>query len=115
MINIKRVYEAPSQSDGARILVDRLWPRGIKKEELIMDAWIKELAPSAELRKWFDHDPERFVEFEKQYIEELEESKEFWMPLIQKYLKGKMTLLYAAHDPKINHARCLQNYLKKMK
>ncbi len=113
MIQIKRVYEAPSKTDGTRILVDRLWPRGIRREELPMDAWIKELAPSSQLRKWFNHDPDKFHEFEKRYIEELDENKELWMPIIQKYLRGKITLLYAAHDPKINHARCLQKYLCK--
>jgi uncharacterized protein YeaO (DUF488 family) len=111
-IQIKRVYDSPAQTDGARILVDRLWPRGIKKEEMHMDAWIKELAPSTELRKWFHHEPDQFKEFEKKYVEELNANKEIWLPLIKKYLKGKMTLLYAARDPKINHARCLQNYLK---
>ena len=110
-IQIKRVYEHPSKSDGARILVDRLWPRGIKKDELLLDAWIKEIAPSSELRKWFDHDPDKFKEFEHQYIEELNENKQVWLPEIQKYLAGKITLLYAAHDPKINHAICLKNYL----
>jgi uncharacterized protein YeaO (DUF488 family) len=112
MIEIKRVYEAASPTDGARILVDRLWPRGIKKEELVMDDWIKELAPSPELRKWFNHDPTKFKEFERIYTEELEESRKLWFPLIEKYLTGKITLLYAAHDPEINHARCLQIYLK---
>ena len=111
-IQIKRVYEAASHADGIRILVDRLWPRGIKKTELHMDAWIKELAPSPELRKWFDHDPKKFKEFERKYIEELDDNKRIWLPLIKEYLADKITLLYAAHDPVINHAHCLQGYLK---
>ncbi len=110
-IKIKRVYENPSPTDGVRILVDRLWPRGIKKSELIMDDWIKELSPSPDLRKWFNHDPSKFKEFERRYVEELDENKKNWLPLIKKYLSRKITLLYAAHDPEINHARCLQNYL----
>lgn len=114
IIEIKRVYEAPSQADGIRILVDRLWPRGIKKDELVMDEWVKELAPSTELRKWFNHDPAKFKEFEKLYMWELDESKKIWLPLIKKYLIRKITLLYAAHDPEINHARCLQTYLKNL-
>ncbi len=114
MIEIKRVYEAPSKTDGVRILVDRLWPRGIKKEELVLDDWIKEIAPSTELRKWFNHDPAKFKEFEKRYIEELNENKEVWLPLIEKYLKGKVTLLYSAHDPEFNQASCLKDYLKKL-
>jgi uncharacterized protein YeaO (DUF488 family) len=110
-IEIKRVYEHPSSTDGIRILVDRLWPRGIKKSELAMDDWIKELSPSPDLRKWFNHDPSKFKEFEKRYVEELDENKKTWFPLIKKYLPKKITLLYAAHDPEINHAKCLQNYL----
>lgn len=110
-IKIKRVYEEPSPEDGVRILVDRLWPRGIKKSDLVMDAWIKEIAPSTELRKWFHHDPSRFEEFAKKYKRELNENQEVWFPLIEKYLPGKITLLYGARDPIINHARCLQEYL----
>lgn len=111
-IEIKRVYESPSSTDGVRILIDRLWPRGIKKSELLMDDWIKDLSPSPDLRKWFNHDPSKFKEFEKRYTEELNENKKIWLPLIKKYLQGKITLLYAAHDPEINHAICLKNYLK---
>lgn len=111
-IQIKRVYESASPSDGVRILVDRLRPRGIKKDKLIMDDWIKELAPSPELRKWFNHDPDKFEKFKVKYIEELDKNKEIWMPIIQKYRKAKITLLYAARDPQINHAKCLQDYLK---
>lgn len=110
-IEIKRVYEQPSSTDGVRVLIDRLWPRGVKKSELAMDGWIKELAPSPELRKWFNHDPVKFKEFEKKYFEELDENKIIWLPPIKKYFPGKITLLYAAHDPEVNHAKCLQSYL----
>ncbi|HRD55493.1 MAG TPA: DUF488 domain-containing protein [Parachlamydiaceae bacterium] len=112
-IEIKRVYENPSPTDGVRILVDRLWPRGIKKNELIMDDWIKDLSPSTDLRKWFNHDPSKFKEFGKKYIEELDDTRKIWFPLIKKYLSKKITLLYAAHDQEINHAICLKNYLEK--
>lgn len=111
-IEIKRVYESPSSTDGVRILIDRLWPRGIKKSELLMDDWIKDLSPSQDLRKWFNHDPSKFKEFEKKYTEELNENEKIWLPLIKKYLQGKITLLYAAHDSEVNHAICLKNYLK---
>ncbi len=78
-----------------------------------MDDWIKDLAPSPELRKWFNHDPSKFQEFKKKYAEELDDTKKIWFPLIKKYLPKKITLLYAAHDPEINHAICLKNYLEK--
>jgi uncharacterized protein YeaO (DUF488 family) len=112
-ISLKRVYEAPSKQDGVRILVDRLWPRGIKKEDLDFDLWLKEIAPSSELRSWFGHDPKKFKEFEKRYIEEFEENRSIWEPLLDKYAAKKMTLLYAAKDPEINHAQCLRSYLQK--
>ena len=111
-IQIKRVYDAPSREDGSRILVDRLWPRGIKKEELHLTDWIKEIAPSPALRKWFNHEPEKFHEFEKKYTAELTANKALWIPKIHKYINHKITLLYAAHDSKINHAICLQHYLE---
>jgi uncharacterized protein YeaO (DUF488 family) len=112
-IEIKRVYDEPSKKDGVRIFVDRLWPRGVKKEDLVMDAWIKDIAPSPELRKWFGHDPARFKAFEKKYDEELKSTQPLWMPQIEKYADKKMTLLYAAKDPDINHALCLKSYLMK--
>ena len=112
-IEIKRVYEEPSKNDGVRLFVDRLWPRGVKKENLQMDVWAKELAPSPELRKWFSHDPARFKEFEQKYSEELDENKSMWKPLMDEYAHKKVTLLYAAKDPVVNHAQCLKSYLQK--
>lgn len=112
-IAIKRVYDEPSEDDGIRLLVDRLWPRGITKARLRMDAWLKDIAPSTELRKSFGHDPSRFKEFEKAYFKELDAYKADWMPQIEKYHGKKITLLYAAKDPLINHAQCLRNYLQK--
>jgi uncharacterized protein YeaO (DUF488 family) len=112
-ISIKRVYDAPSKEDGVRLFVDRLWPRGIKKENLRMDSWVKEIAPSPELRRWFGHDPSRFKEFEKKYVQELNESKHIWKPLMDEYVDKKITLLYAAKDPQVNHAQCLKSYLQR--
>ena len=113
-ISIKRVYEAPSKEDGVLLFVDRLWPRGIKKENLPMDSWVKEIAPSPELRRWFGHDPSRFKEFEKKYVQELNESKHIWKPLMDEYVDKKITLLHAAKDPQVNHAQCLKSYLQRL-
>jgi uncharacterized protein YeaO (DUF488 family) len=111
-IEIKRVYDEPSRSDGTRILVDRLWPRGLKKEDAALDHWAKELAPSSELRKWFDHKPERFQEFARRYRAELKHNPA--VEATRAYAKrGRMTLLYAAHDPSCNQAVVLADYLRK--
>jgi uncharacterized protein YeaO (DUF488 family) len=113
VIQIKRVYEQPEKSDGRRILVDRLWPRGVKKSELEMDDWAKDLAPSPALRKQFGHKPENWKWFRSQYKKELrdEPQKEKLEALAQQSRKTKVTLLYAAHDEKINHARVLKEVL----
>jgi uncharacterized protein YeaO (DUF488 family) len=110
-IQIRRVYEVPQKSDGVRILVDRLWPRGVKKEEARLDEWNKEIAPSAALRKWFDHDPKKWPEFNKRYTEELKANT-----AVQELLKNIMkvdtiTLLYAAHDQEHNNAVVLRDHL----
>lgn len=113
-IKLKRAYDPPSKADGIRILVDRLWPRGIKKEDLKIDAWIKEIAPSNELRKWFSHDKDRWNEFQKRYLEELKENKHALEEIdkeIQK--KGTITLLYGSKEPLYNHAVFLKKYLEK--
>ncbi|HEX2759804.1 MAG TPA: DUF488 domain-containing protein [Rhizomicrobium sp.] len=108
-IAIKRVYEPAADSDGSRILVDRLWPRGISKRKAALDAWCKEIAPSASLRKWFGHKPERFQEFAKRYRAELKDN-----PALKELRarKGKVTLVYGARDAEINHARVLAKVLK---
>jgi uncharacterized protein YeaO (DUF488 family) len=107
---IKRVYEKPASSDGMRILVDRLWPRGVSKDAAALDLWCKEIAPSPGLRTWFDHREDRFAEFKKRYLLELRSN-----PVVPELLKGigrrKATLLYGAHDPKANHAVVLAGYL----
>jgi uncharacterized protein YeaO (DUF488 family) len=114
-IQIKRIYEAPAKEDGYRILVDRLWPRGVKKENAKLDEWNKNLAPSDQLRKWFNHQPERFKEFEKRYRAELSELKDE-LKRIQKLSKsGTVTLLYGAKDREMNQAVVLLKILKRMK
>lgn len=112
-INLKRVYEPASKHDGIRILVERLWPRGIKKENLKMNLWLKEVAPSAELRKWFSHDPDKWIHFQKRYFEELNENTEALEPIVSALKKGTVTLLYSSKDTEHNNAVCLKNYLEK--
>jgi uncharacterized protein YeaO (DUF488 family) len=113
---LKRVYEPFDESDGFRILVDRLWPRGISKDAARLTAWHKEVAPSPELRKWFCHKPELFEEFRDKYIEELrtdEQKLRIIDELIQLTSEGKVTLLYGAKDPVYNHAIVLLEVLNK--
>ncbi|HEX4370081.1 MAG TPA: DUF488 domain-containing protein [Rhizomicrobium sp.] len=110
-IAIKRVYDPPEPSDGFRVLVDRLWPRGLTKEKAALDLWAKDIAPSTELRGEFNHQPEKFAEFKKHY--RLELSKNPVLAAFRKELKRpKVTLLFGARDPKINHAAVLAEYLK---
>lgn len=114
---LKRVYEPFDESDGFRILVDRLWPRGISKEAARLTAWQKEVAPSPELRKWFCHKPELFEEFRVKYIEELrtdEQKQKIINEIITMTSKGRVTLLYGAKDPVYNHAIVLQDELNKI-
>jgi uncharacterized protein YeaO (DUF488 family) len=111
MFRIKRVYEAPSKRDGLRILVDRLWPRGVTKAKAAVDLWLKDLAPSTELRKWFDHDPERWDAFRKRYWSELDEKGDLLVLLKHRAAEGTVTLVYAAHDEQVNHAAALKHYL----
>jgi uncharacterized protein YeaO (DUF488 family) len=113
-LRIKRVYERPSPEDGIRILVDRLWPRGLSKDAAALDHWFKDIAPSTELRKWFDHREDRFEEFKLRYRLELKSNPA--LAEFQKLAKpGKATLLYAAHDPKVNHAVVLADYVQALK
>ena len=112
-IKIKRVYEKPGEEDGIRILVDRLWPRGLTKEKAAVDLWLKGIAPSTELRKWFDHDPEKWNEFKKKYFAELKGNKEAVLILKDHLKKGVVTLLYAAKDEDHNEALLLSDLFKK--
>jgi uncharacterized protein YeaO (DUF488 family) len=111
MIHTKRVYEPPAPSDGARFLVERLWPRGMKKEALHLDGWLKEVAPSDALRRWFGHDPARWDEFVRRYRAELDAHPEAWQPLLEAALHGTVTLLFSARDEVHNNAVALQHYL----
>ena len=111
-IQTKRVYEPPAKSDGARFLVDRLWPRGMKKESLKMAAWLKDVAPSDSLRKRF-HDQPNWPEFQRQYAKELDDHPSAWEPLIQVARKDNVTLLYSARDTEHNNALALQGYLQR--
>ena len=112
MLYIKRIYEMPKAQDGARFLVDGLWPWGIKKENLIMDAWLKEVAPSNELRRWFRHDPAKWDEFQHRYRAELDANPVAWKPLLETMKQGNVTLLYSARDTKHNNAVVLKSYLE---
>jgi uncharacterized protein YeaO (DUF488 family) len=110
-VKIKRIYEPYSPDDGYRILIDRLWPRGIKKEDAHIDIWLKEIAPSTALRKWFNHEPEKWEAFRKKYHEELNASTTF-KELVSYLRKHKViTLLYAAKEEKLNHAIVLQQFI----
>ena len=110
---IKRVYEEPDKKDGYRILVDRLWPRGLTKEKARVDLWLKDIAPSTKLRKWFDHDPEKWKENEKRYIQELKGNKEPVQILIEQIKKKDVTLVYGTKDEVHNEARVLLNEFKR--
>ncbi len=112
-IQTKRAYDAPSASDGTRYLVDRVWPRGKKREDLEIKDWVKDVAPSNELRKWFGHDPARWEEFRQRYYKELDENKDAWKPLLDAAKHGPVTLVYGAKDTEHNQAAALKEYLEK--
>ncbi|KKO70393.1 DUF488 domain-containing protein [Kerstersia gyiorum] len=111
-IHIKRIYEPASAGDGARILVDRLWPRGISKANAALTLWFKDIAPTPELRKWFGHDPGRFDEFRQRYEAELAGNPQAIAQMEPYVRQGDVTLLYAAHDPHCNHALVLADFLR---
>ncbi|GAA3733592.1 DUF488 domain-containing protein [Salinicoccus jeotgali] len=115
MLKTKRVYDDPSSQDGKRILVDGVWPRGIKKEDLGHDEWYKSLAPSNDLRKWFNHDPDKWETFKKDYFKELKENKEL-LETLQKESDGhNVTLLYSAKDTQYNQAEAIKEYVENMR
>ncbi len=111
MVHIARVYDASSYPKGTSYLVERLWPRGVKKEALHMDAWLKDVAPSDALRRWFGHKPERWKEFQKRYVAELRAQPEAWKPILEAARQGEVTLLYSAQDTERNGALVLQKFL----
>lgn len=111
-VMIKRAYESPSASDGYRVLVDRLWPRGLTKEKLKLDVWMKDLSPSPELRKWFSHDVAKWAEFQKRYRKELQVHPDLIQELKKRARQGKVTLVFAARDEVHNNAALLKKYLE---
>jgi uncharacterized protein YeaO (DUF488 family) len=110
-IRIKRAYTKPARSDGYRVLVDRIWPRGVSKEDAELDDWMKEIAPSSKLRKWFDHDPDRWEEFKHRYFDELDNKSKELNVLRNKAKIGRITLVYSAKDEEHNNAVALKEYL----
>ncbi len=112
MLKIKRIYDQPSASDGTRVLVDRLWPRGLTKEKARLDDWMKEIAPSDELRKWFGHDEEKWQEFKRRYKSELETKTDLIQKLKSASKKGTVTLLFSAKDEENNNAAVLKEVLE---
>lgn len=112
-IQIKRAYEAAAADDGARYLVDHIWPRGVKKEVLHIDGWDKAVAPSGDLRIWFAHDPAKWEEFRRRYFVELDANPAGWQPLAESARKGVVTLVYAARDTEHNNARAIKEYLER--
>lgn len=111
MLKLKRAYEPATRIDGKRFLVERLWPRGVRKETLRLDAWLKEVAPSAELRKWYRHDVSKWPEFQKRYRAELDRNPEAWNSIVEAARRGTVTLVYAAHDTEHNSAVVLRDFL----
>jgi uncharacterized protein YeaO (DUF488 family) len=112
-ISLKRAYEPPSPDDGYRVLIDRLWPRGVSRGRAQLDAWAKELSPSADLRQWFGHDPQRFDEFRRRYIEELRDKRPRLAALRRRAREGTLTLVYSAHDRDHNDAVVLAEVLRR--
>jgi uncharacterized protein YeaO (DUF488 family) len=113
MIALKRAYDRPTKNDGRRFLVDRVWPRGIARDDLRIDAWLKDLAPSAGLRKWFGHDPAKWDAFKKRYAEELEQRSAMLDELVERARAGHVTLVFAARDVEHNNAVALKEQLER--
>jgi len=113
MIQLKRVRDSTAESDGARYLVERLWPRGVRKTALPLDGWFKDVAPTTALRKWFSHDPSKWVEFQHRYFGELDAHADSWKPILDAALNGTVTLVYSSHDAEHNNALALKKYLDK--
>jgi uncharacterized protein YeaO (DUF488 family) len=112
MVILKRAYDRASPADGTRFLVERLWPRGVAKAELRLDAWLKDAGPSTALRKWFSHDPAKWTEFRRRYFRELDSRPEAWQPIASAARRGTVTLIYSSHDTEHNNAVALQEYVQ---
>ena len=112
MIQLRRAYDPPGRTDGTRFLVERLWPRGVKKTSLHIKDWLKDVAPSTELRQWFSHDPAKWDEFRRRYFVELKSNPEAWKPIVEAARHGTVTLIYSSHDTEHNNAVALDEFLK---
>jgi len=112
MIHLKRVYDKSDPGDGKRFLVERLWPRGIKKSEVHFDAWLNDVGPSTALRKWFGHDPKKWNEFRQRYFRELEKNSDAWKEIQSAARSGEVTLIYSSHDTEHNNAVALKEFLE---
>lgn len=110
-VAVKRVYDAASEGDGVRILVDRLWPRGVSREQARIDRWLRELAPSVGLRRWFNHGPEKWADFKRRYFTELDGQRSLVETIRRDAKRGKVTLLFAARDRDFNNASALREYM----
>ncbi len=110
-IRLKRVYAPAAAGDRTRFLVERLWPRGVRKEALRLDGWLRDVAPSTELRQWFNHDTSKWAEFRKRYWRELDARPDAWAPIVQAARHGTVTLVYSSHDEEHNNAVALKDYL----
>jgi uncharacterized protein YeaO (DUF488 family) len=113
MIQIKRVYDPPADDDGTRLLIERLWPRGVKKTSLKIESWLKDAGPSTELRKWFSHDPAKWDEFRRRYTAELKANPDAWKPIVEAARKGTVSLIYSSHDTEHNNAVALERFLRR--
>jgi uncharacterized protein YeaO (DUF488 family) len=114
MIALKRAYVPASRADGTRVLVERLWPRGLSKRELKIAQWFKDVAPTTGLRKWFGHDPDKWTAFRRRYFRELDTRPEAWRPILAAARRGRVTLVYSSRDVEHNNAVALQQYLRRL-
>ena len=112
-ISLKRAYETPSRSDGCRILVERLWPRGLSKQDAKIDLWTKDAAPSTELRRWFNHEPDKWTEFKRRYFQELRDREEALQPIIERLRAGRITFVFASREVRFNNAVALKEYVER--
>jgi uncharacterized protein YeaO (DUF488 family) len=110
-VEVGRVYDLENLPEGRRFLVERLWPRGIRRDDLHLEDWLRDVAPSGELRRWFGHDPERWAEFGRRYTAELDAAPDAWRPLLEAARSGRVVLLYSARDERHNNAVALRDYL----
>ena len=111
-ISLKRAYDKPTDSDGYRILVERLWPRGVSKKDAKIDSWPKEVAPSTELRRWFNHEPDKWAEFKRRYFKELSTRRESLEPILDRIRAGRVTFVFSSREQRFNNAVALKEYIE---